>query len=68
MATTQQDRTIIASWVPTDLADELKRHAEDEDRSVSAVVRRALQENFADVGEGAAPRSSRRRADARKES
>ena len=45
MATTDAKpggRTIVASWVPRTLADEIKRQAEAERRSVSSVIRNAV--------------------------
>jgi hypothetical protein len=46
VATKEESSTgkIIQSWVPADLAAELKRHAEDERRSVSAVIRDAVED------------------------
>ena len=36
--------TIVQAWVPVELADELKQHAERERRSVSSVVRNAVED------------------------
>jgi hypothetical protein len=38
----------LQSWVPTELAEELKRHAEGERRSISAVIRLAIEERLAE--------------------
>ena len=37
-----EERTIVASWVPRSLADEIRRKAEAERRSVSLVIRGAV--------------------------
>ncbi len=58
MATAEsEERTIIASWVSTSLADRVKQEELLERRSVSSVVRLLLEENFAAaaVAEPSAP-------------
>ena len=42
---------IVAAWVPTCLADQVKEHAQAERRSVSSVVRHLIEDSFADSGE-----------------
>ncbi len=37
-----EERTIVASWVPRTLADEIKRQAAAERRSASSVIRNAV--------------------------
>jgi hypothetical protein len=63
MATTRTEPgEIVAAWVPTSLADQVKAAAEDERRSVSSLVRNALADTFAETrgdgtgtGDGPAP-------------
>jgi hypothetical protein len=43
-----EERTIVASWVSRALADEIKRHAEAERRSVSSVIRNAVDKPRSD--------------------
>jgi len=44
---------IVAAWVPTHLADQVKEHAQAERRSVSSVVRHLIEDSFAETsGEG----------------
>ena len=46
MATTngaQQTGQVVATWLPTDLAERLHAQAKAEERSVSQVVKRALR-------------------------
>jgi Ribbon-helix-helix protein, copG family len=42
--TAKSTGTIIHSWVPVELAAELKEHAQRERRSVSSVVRNAVED------------------------
>jgi hypothetical protein len=43
--------TVVQSWVPVDLAVELKRHAQVERRSVSSAIRIAIEDKLrADQG------------------
>lgn len=42
--------TVIQAWVPNEVAEEIRRIAEDEDRSVSNVVRRAITQYLAKDG------------------
>ena len=45
MATeTEKTGTVVQSWVPLELAVELKQHADRERRSVSAVIRHVLED------------------------
>ena len=44
-------RTIVASWVPQTLADAIRQKAEAERRSVSSVVRNALQDQLREAEE-----------------
>ena len=48
----QQHRmgTVVQSWVPRELAAELKRRAEAERRSVSSVIRIAVEERLREKG------------------
>jgi post-segregation antitoxin (ccd killing protein) len=50
--TSSEPHTIVQSWVSVSLAHELKRHARAAGCSLSALVRDALEENFAETGEG----------------
>ena len=63
MATTESksgaERTIVASWVPRSLADEIRRKAEVERRSVSSLIRNAVEDQLRGVEE----RRHERRAD-----
>jgi hypothetical protein len=43
-AETQSVGVVIQSWVPVALAEELKRHAASERRSVSSVIRIAVED------------------------
>jgi hypothetical protein len=45
--TASEPHTIVQSWVPVELAQELKAHAKAEGCSLSSLVRDALEENFA---------------------
>ncbi len=48
MVESKTDRTgiIVQAWVPPSLADEIKTRAEVERRSVSAVIRLALEDQL----------------------
>ena len=46
MAPTTKKRTTIASWVPPTLADEIRLRAENERRSISSVIRFALEDSL----------------------
>jgi predicted transcriptional regulator len=46
------DRIIVSAQVPADVHDELERLAREGDRSLSAVIRRALQAYIARDEEG----------------
>ena len=47
MATeTRQPGTVIESWVPPALAAQVKARAEDERRSISALIRLALEDTL----------------------
>jgi len=43
---TGAERAIVASWVPRSLADEIRRMAEAERRSVSSVIRNAVEDKL----------------------
>jgi hypothetical protein len=45
-AETQSVGVVIQSWVPVALADELKRHAALERRSVSSAIRLAIEDRL----------------------
>jgi hypothetical protein len=49
-----EPHTIVQTWVSVSLAQELKARGRAEGRSVSSLVRDAI-ENFADTGEEPAP-------------
>jgi Ribbon-helix-helix protein, copG family len=42
--------TIVQSWVPVPLAEELKQLAEAERRSISATIRNCLEDRLRDRG------------------
>ncbi len=42
MATTMESKVIVSAQVPRDVRDELERNAREEDRTLSAEVRRIL--------------------------
>ena len=48
-AATERPGTVLQAWVPVELADQVKQEAEAERRSVSAVVRHLIEDNFATV-------------------
>jgi CopG-like RHH_1 or ribbon-helix-helix domain, RHH_5 len=50
--------TIVQSWVPVELADELKEHAQRERRSVSSVVRNAIEDAVVGAPRRRAPSGS----------
>ena len=47
------EHTLISAQVPTALRDELHRFAQQDDRSMSSVIRRALQTHLRASGVGA---------------
>ncbi|MBA2240023.1 MAG: ribbon-helix-helix protein, CopG family [Solirubrobacterales bacterium] len=47
MATTIEQRTAVAAWIPASTAAELRARAAKEDRSLSAEIRRALNRYLA---------------------
>jgi hypothetical protein len=48
ITSTQRRGERIQAWVPASLAAELKRHAAEERRSVSAAIRIALEDRLRD--------------------
>jgi hypothetical protein len=52
---------VVQSWVPAELAEELKRHARSERRSVSAVVRLAIEDSLALPDEPERPKTKGRK-------
>jgi hypothetical protein len=42
----EKERTVLATWVPVDLAAQVKQEAEGECRSVSQTIRLLLEDRF----------------------
>jgi hypothetical protein len=53
----EKGREILATWVPTSLADQVKQASEGERRSVSSFVRHLLEDSFASSSPAKADRA-----------
>jgi hypothetical protein len=60
VTSTESPGQVVQSWVPTELAEELKRHARSERRSVSAVVRLAIEDSLHRDGQTVTDEARRR--------